>query len=139
MEPVRKTIEKPLEVRVSGKAKKMPVVDTDGRFKTKNKKHDAKITKKLNIQDFSIEMLYIHISWHMLPVGRLSELSICRQQYEQWLENTGKLDWYMEGYDGEGGMEPMAGTMAIDDYWENAEYEVKRADLLQYIMKQNII
>lgn len=39
--------------------KKMPVVDTDGRFKTKNKKHDAKITKKRNGVFFENSKLFI--------------------------------------------------------------------------------
>lgn len=40
-------------------SKKMPVVDTDGRFKTKNKKHSAKIIKKHNMVGFSVSKLFI--------------------------------------------------------------------------------
>lgn len=35
----------PHRIRISDGAKKMPTVDTSGRFKTKNKKHDTKIIK----------------------------------------------------------------------------------------------
>lgn len=40
-------------------AKKMPVVDTDGRFKTKNKKHSAKIIKKSNMVFITFSKLFI--------------------------------------------------------------------------------
>lgn len=139
MKSVLKNVRSALGVRVSVGAKKRPVVDTDGRFKTKNKKHEAKITKKWNIEDFHIEMLYVHISWHPLPIGQSRELQLCRQQLEQWLNDTGRLDWCMEGYDGEGDMEVFAGSMAIDDYWENAEYDVKLKDLKDYIKTHQLI
>ena len=42
-------------------AKKMPVVDTDGRFKTKNKKHDAKIAKKPNMVFYNVNKLYKNV------------------------------------------------------------------------------
>ena len=41
------------------RAKKMPVVDTDGRFKTKNKKHDTKIKNILNVEIFNRSRLFI--------------------------------------------------------------------------------
>ena len=46
---------KGLQVR----AKKMPDVDTTGRFKTKNKKHSAKIIKKSNMVFITLSKLFI--------------------------------------------------------------------------------
>ena len=40
-------------------AKKMPDVDTTGRFKTKNKKHSAKIIKKSNMVFITLSKLLI--------------------------------------------------------------------------------
>lgn len=40
-------------------AKKMPVVDTDGRFKTKNKKHDTKIIKNRDLEQFGQSRLFV--------------------------------------------------------------------------------
>jgi len=37
-------------------AKKMPTVDTSGRFKTKNKKHVAKLNNISHMQGFSVEL-----------------------------------------------------------------------------------
>lgn len=46
-------------VMVGVMAKKMPVVDTSGRFKTKNKKHNAKIAKKYHTAFFNVSKLFI--------------------------------------------------------------------------------
>lgn len=40
-------------------AKKMPVVDTSGRFKTKNKKHDTKIVKIRDLEQFGQSRLFV--------------------------------------------------------------------------------
>ncbi|HEY9177429.1 MAG TPA: hypothetical protein VIN07_07040 [Flavipsychrobacter sp.] len=40
-------------------AKKMPVVDTSGRFKTKNKKHDTKIVKIRELEQFGQSRLFV--------------------------------------------------------------------------------
>lgn len=39
--------------------KKMPVVDTSGRFKTKNKKHDTKIVKIRDLEQFGQSRLFV--------------------------------------------------------------------------------
>jgi|GEM_PF-4711142 len=137
MEMLRKNYENPLQVSLSDKAKKMPDVDTRGRFKTKNKKHNAKITKKWNIEDFAISMLYVHVSWHRLPMGQTQQLELCRPCFEQWLEYNNRLDWCMEGDEDVFGQ--TSGAMAIDDYWDNAEYEVKLKDLEDYIKAEELI
>lgn len=48
-----------LQSRLAAYAKKMPVVDTDGRFKTKNKKHDTKIIKKRELEHFGQSRLFV--------------------------------------------------------------------------------
>lgn len=44
---------------LSVRSKKMPVVDTDGRFKTKNKKHDTKIIKNRDTEHFGQSRLFV--------------------------------------------------------------------------------
>ena len=51
-----KNARSPLQERVLVGAKKMPVVDTDGRFKTKNKKHDTKIENILNVEIINLNV-----------------------------------------------------------------------------------
>lgn len=121
------------------RAKKMPTVDTSGRFKTKNKKHEAKITKKWNIEDFQVSMLFIQLVYCTQDIHSCRTVEVCRPCFEQWLHDTGRLEWCMEGYDSEGSSIGQAyGTMAIDDYWENAEYEVKVKDLETYMNTNGI-
>ncbi|MCB9047229.1 MAG: hypothetical protein H6550_13935 [Chitinophagales bacterium] len=139
MESLRKKNGNPLGVSLSGNAKKMPDVDTRGRFKTKNKKHNAKITKNWNIEDFEIRVLYVQVLWHALPMGQTQQLEVCRPCFEQWLGEQGRLDWCMEGLDTDHTPELISGIMAIDDYWENVEYEVKRKDLRDYIVTEQLI
>lgn len=59
MKQLRKNDKKPLGTRLSVGTKKMPVVDTSGRFKTKNKKHDTKIVKKRNMEIFDKSRMYV--------------------------------------------------------------------------------
>lgn len=59
MKSTSKNARNPFQVGVSGRAKKMPVVDTNGRFKTKNKKHDTKIENILNVEIFNRSRLFI--------------------------------------------------------------------------------
>lgn len=116
---------------LSGKTKKMPTVDTSGRFKTKNKKHVTKIKNLLDIEDFSMSML--HVTVNVWTKDENSEVALCRPCFEQWLSDTGRLDWCMDGFDVEGGHTQYYGSIAIDDYWENADYDVKVKDLRDYM------
>ena len=59
MKNAGKNARNPVQERVLDRAKKMPVVDTDGRFKTKNKKHDTKIKNILNVEIFNRSRLFI--------------------------------------------------------------------------------
>lgn len=59
MNNTRKNRGNDLQSRVAAYAKKMPVVDTDGRFKTKNKKHDTKIIKNRDLEYFGQSRLFV--------------------------------------------------------------------------------
>ena len=59
MKQLRKNDKKPFGTRLSVGTKKMPDVDTSGRFKTKNKKHDTKIIKKRNMEIFEKSRMYV--------------------------------------------------------------------------------
>ena len=63
MNKVRKNRENNLQARLTADAKKMPVVDTDGRFKTKNKKHDTKILKKRDLEYFGQSKLFVQFEF----------------------------------------------------------------------------
>jgi hypothetical protein len=90
----------------------------------------------IRIQDFSADKFAIRVNWSEQNRREPRAIEICRPYYELWLQYTGRLDWCLQSR----GDNPrdIAGTMAADDYWENAGYEVKLSDLASYIMKEVI-
>ena len=121
---------------LSDETKKMPTVDTSGRFKTKNKKHEAKIIKKWHIQDFQITSLYIQVNGHALPMGQTQRLNIRRYDIDNWLRRTGRLSWYVMG---KYGIRKYKGQMHPADYWEHECAEVLMEDLDEYIRQSELI
>ncbi len=117
-------------VGVLDEAKKMPTVDTSGRFKTKNKKHSSKLIKNWHIQDFAITSLYIQITWHYLPMSQSRRLNISRLVYERWLSMTGRLNCYVIG---QYGFQQSRGKMHVADYWEHEYKDVHMEDLNEYV------
>lgn len=120
-------------------AKKMPVVDTSGRFKTKNKKHEAKITKNLLIEDFRTGLLNISVDWCWNTAIQTEVLFLSKPCFEQWLDDTGRLDWCKESIDYWGEYVQEAYTMLSDDYWDHADYEIKLKDLKAYILQEQLV
>lgn len=121
---------------LSDKAKKMPTVDTSGRFKTKNKKHEAKIRKNWHIQDFQITSLYIQVNWHNLPMGQCQTLNIRRYDIDNWLKRTGRLNWYVMG---RYGIKKYKGQMHASDYWAHESADVLMEELDEYIRQSGLI
>lgn len=120
-------------------AKKMPTVDTSGRFKTKNKKHSTKVTKNLQIEDFRIGIIHISVDWVFDTDANCETLYICRQCFEQWLDDTGKLESYAELNDWTGDYLQDHNAMAVEEYWDNEDYTTKIRDLKRYIIKEGLV
>lgn len=125
--------------RVLSRAKKMPTVDTSGRFKTKNKKHSTKVTKNLQIEDFRIGIIHISIDWAFDTDDTCETLYVCRQCFEQWLGDTGKLEGYAEYTEWAGDHMQDHNAMAIEAYWDNADHTTKIKDLKRYIKKEGLV
>lgn len=125
--------------RVLSGAKKMPTVDTSGRFKTKNKKHSTKVTKNLQIEDFRIGIIHISIDWAFDADDTCETLYVCRQCFEQWLGDTGKLEGYAEYTEWAGDRMQDHNAMAIEAYWDNADHTTKIKDLKRYIKKEGLV
>lgn len=125
--------------RVLVGAKKMPTVDTSGRFKTKNKKHSTKVTKNLQIEDFRIGVIHISVDWYSTADISAETLYMCRQCFEQWLNDTGKLETYTEMTDWTGDYLQDYSAMAVEEYWDNADYTTKLKHLRQYIVKEGLV
>lgn len=94
----------------------------------------AKVINGICIDDFSADRFALKINWRARNKREPQVTEICRPYYDLWLQYTGRLDWCLQGR----GDAPqyIAGTMAADDYWENAEYDVKLRDIVSYILKE---
>ena len=88
----------------------------------------------IHINNFSADRFAIKVNWLQRNKREPQAIEICRPYYELWLQYTGRLDWCLQGR----GDEPrdITGTMAADDYWENATPDVKLQDLASYILKE---
>lgn len=138
MKNKKESQEKAEKTKVIALKRKMPTVDTSGRFKTKNKKHDTKVQNLLQVEDFSIRMLFVQVSWFQpdMEVCRLTD--ICRPCFEQWLMDTGRLDWCLDNFDQYGELTEDCGTMALEEYWNTAEYDLKCKDLKDYMLVEGL-
>jgi hypothetical protein len=89
----------------------------------------------LRIEDFSVDRFAIQLNWRTGNMKQPQVTEICRPYYELWLQYTGRLDWCLQSR-GDESPQNISGMMATEDYWENAEYEVKLSDLRNYILKE---
>lgn len=64
-----------------------------GPFKTKNKKHEAKIINYLEFETICITNAHILIEWTTPQMEENETLRISRAAFEQWLYKTCRLDW----------------------------------------------
>jgi hypothetical protein len=94
-----------------------------------------KTTGTIAIDDFSADKFAIKVNWRARNKREAQTTEICKPYYELWLQYTGRLDWCIQRR-GDDTPQNIAGTMAADDYWENAEYDVKISDLVNYILKE---
>jgi hypothetical protein len=87
------------------------------------------------IDDFSADRFAIKVNWRARSKRDPQTTEICKPYYELWLQYTGRLDWCIQRR-GDDTPQNIIGTMAAEDYWENAEYQVKINDLISYILKE---
>ncbi|OSZ79162.1 hypothetical protein CAP35_13180 [Chitinophagaceae bacterium IBVUCB1] len=64
-----------------------------GPFKTKNKKHEAKIINYLEFETICITNYHIIIDWALPGMDVNEQLRIARADFELWLYRTCRLDW----------------------------------------------
>ncbi len=100
-----------------------------GPFKTKNKKHMAKVAKNIQIEVFSTTYLTVLVEWATpgLPVQRLH---ISRCAFEQWLYETCRLDWCLTEIHA---TDPHYNNAGADN-WPYAQYGVSMAELVTYLL-----
>lgn len=100
-----------------------------GPFKTKNKKHEAKIIKYMQIETVYTTANYVLVDWHTPDMDTNETLQISRPAFEQWLYETCRLDWCLhEVTDREHDK-----SMSPANYWLYGDYGVTLQDVHTYI------
>lgn len=91
---------------------------------------------RFTIEDFSADANLIQVHYTTTAMRDNETMELCRSCFEQWLEDTGRLQWVSDttGYNGDHYQQ--AGPLAIDDYWEYGEYETKTADLKAFVIAE---
>lgn len=101
-----------------------------GPFKTKNKKHDAKIGNYLEFETICITNNDIFIEWALPDMDQNQSLRISRMAFEQWLYKTCRLDWCLtELINGEHQTHPTY-------EWIYAPYGISTTELKTYMVEQ---
>lgn len=101
-----------------------------GPFKTKNKKHDAKIGNYLEFETICITNNDIFIEWALPGMNQNQSLRISRIAFEQWLYTTCRLDWCLtELINGEHQTQPTY-------EWIYAPYGISTTELKTYMVEQ---
>ncbi len=104
-----------------------------GPFKTKNKKHDPKLIKFIQIDNFSDTTLFLTAGWPASVTEEKLSFSIGRQAFELWLYQTCRLDWCLAeiSYKHE--------DKNTEDRWLYDQYGITQHDLITYIVETSPI
>jgi|GEM_PF-3145495 len=104
-----------------------------GPFKTKNKKHEAKIINYLEFEAICITNRHILIEWTTPQMDENESLQISRTDFEQWLYQTCRLDWCLtELISGEHQTKPTY-------EWIYAPHGISTTELKTYIVARRLI
>jgi hypothetical protein len=90
----------------------------------------------LTIDDFEMTPYLISIQWHQAQMQENETLEVCRSCFEQWLHDSGRLNWVTDTTDHHGYHLQNNGTMAAEEYWLYADLEQKTEDLKAFIIAE---
>lgn len=91
---------------------------------------------RFSIDDFSTTAHLIAVQYNTPNMSENITLELCRSCFEQWLDETGRLEWVTDttGYDGDHYQQ--SGTLAIDDYWQYGDYDTHTSDLKAFVIAE---
>jgi hypothetical protein len=107
-----------------------------GPFKTKNKKHDAKVAKNIIIDMVTTTATHVLVEWSAPKMTENQALEINRFAFEQWLYETCRLDWCLHELNSH--QSETRNTMSTDNYWLYGDYGVQYSDLVTYIIENRL-
>lgn len=93
------------------------------------------MTLRKSFQVIEYDLEYLAIKVLIKKGNQESEVSINRQKYEDWLENTDRLEWEDDVSDAYGEHYQRSGRLSINEYWDSSAEQI-RFDLYEYIIIQ---
>lgn len=107
-----------------------------GPFKTKNKKHDAKLTKNIEIEGVTNTTSHMLVHWKSPETVGIQTLKIDRFAFEQWLYETCRLDWCLHELSGD--RQAFEGDDANVNCWIYGAYGVGLQELGTYMVEHRL-
>lgn len=95
----------------------------------------AKGSAALQIEDFTPTTHLIQVQWYQPGMQRNQTVELCRSCFEQWLSDTGRLNWYYEP-DEDSYHKIPNGTGDADSYWQYGDYHTHTSDLKAFILAE---
>lgn len=92
------------------------------------------LANQLDVEDYQLEDSNIIIQYGFVGDAENKERVIKRADFEQFIADAHKLEYCddMAGFSGE--HVQVAGTMSIDEYWDNTSFADKLQDLKEYLL-----
>ena len=88
------------------------------------------------IDDFTPTTHLIQVQWYQPGTSTNHTAELCRSCFEQWLEETGRLDYYTEPEEDNYSNLPTSGTNDTDSYWQYADYQTQTSDIKAFILAE---
>ncbi len=125
-----------LGAALAGSGKKNAHSRNYGPFKTKNKKHEAKIAKNPILERVATTSQFVVVDWFTHEMDHTHTTHINRSDFEQWLYETCRLDWCL--HEISHSSKEQDNTMSPDNYWLYGEYGVQLQDLRTYMIEHRL-
>lgn len=90
----------------------------------------------LSIDDFTPATHLIQVQWYQPGMATNHTAELCRSCFEQWLEDTGRLDYYTEPEEDHYSHQHASGTNDTESYWQYADYQTQTADIKAFILAE---
>ena len=88
------------------------------------------------IDDFTPTTHLIQVQWYQPGTSTNQTAELCRSCFEDWLEETGRLDYYTEPEEDNYSNQKTSGTNDTDSYWQYADYQTQTSDIKPFILAE---
>lgn len=94
----------------------------------------AKLAKNIEVEDFAYNGIFLTLWWREARTpATLHSADVDTPGFEQWLLDTGRLQWIVDAEDRDSEPLQFCGQMELEQYWLYAEYATITQDLGTYL------